>query len=245
MREKNCSESNIGPLIERIRAEKGHNYKYLFIIFGILGDFDSFEYAQSIVNSYRLIEQSRIKLQIIGIGDSLSKEKFCDFTKLPRELITVVNNNNIHTQLGLYKGLSLPIDPWLNLLLMCSGFRSPGTLKEVFRGYLGDKEANQIFPSDHSIDLKFIPSFNGAVFKQAGGVGFQRPFELATLRLLNMIEILSNIDLYFKNKTYLTQRGGTFLLDSQGNILFEYRPTSLLSYSQNMSKPLNFLRSHS
>ena len=73
------------------------------------------------------------------------------------------------------------------------------------------------------------------------GNGYLRPLELATYRLKNMIEILTNWNTYFPYSEYLTQRGGTFLLDSQNNVIFTYKPGSLLCYSSDKSKPLAFL----
>ncbi len=57
--------------------------KSLFIILGLLGDFDSFEYVQNIVRFLPKLIESDINLSIIAIGDSNSKDKFCEYTKLP------------------------------------------------------------------------------------------------------------------------------------------------------------------
>jgi hypothetical protein len=70
---------------------------------------------------------------------------------------------------------------------------------------------------------------------------FQRPFELATLRLRNMVEVLGNWKTYVPNPAYLTQRGGTFLFDSGGKLLYEHRDTGILGFAANMSHPLSFL----
>ena len=48
--------------------------------------------------------------------------------------------------------------------------------------------------------------------------GSLRPFELASLRLSNMIEVLSNWNIYMNNTAYLTQRGATFLIDDSNEI---------------------------
>ena len=48
--------------------------------------------------------------------------------------------------------------------------------------------------------------------------GFQRPFELATVRLRNMNEVLSKWGTYVPNNAYITQRGGTFLLDEDDSV---------------------------
>lgn len=49
-------------------------------------------------------------------------------------------------------------------------------LLQVLRGYVGDREAKPVFDSPTPFDVL--------------GTGYQRPFELATLRLFNMIGIL-------------------------------------------------------
>lgn len=55
-------------------------------------------------------------------------------------------------------------------------------VQEVLRGYIGDRNSKPIFPEE---------SFWGSAFGTVGK-GYQRPFELATLRLQNMIGSLSN-----------------------------------------------------
>ncbi|XWK88763.1 MAG: transposase [Phormidium sp.] len=99
----------------------------------------------------------------------------------------------------LYSGLSLKLpglspgaNAWLNLMLMCAGIGSPGTLAEVFRGYKGDAKAPQLIDDEEIVRAAPLPPIKGSFFKLAGGKGFQRPFELATLRLRNMAEVLTN-----------------------------------------------------
>jgi hypothetical protein len=126
-------------------------------------------------------------------------------------------------------------------MLMCAGFGSPGTLGEVFRGYRGDRQAPQLIEDDEIIQGTPLPAFKGSFFRLAGPNGFQRPFELATLRLRNMVEVLSNWHTYVPNSAYLTQRGGTFLFDSKGQLLYSHRDPGILGFAANMSQPLSFL----
>ena len=86
-----------------------------------------------------------------------------------------------------------------------------------------------------------LPPLKGAFFNWAGGNGFQRPFELATLRLRNMAEVLSNWKTYVPDARYMTQRGATFLLDAEGSLLYEHRDRGILGFSATMSLPLSFL----
>ena len=112
-------------------------------------------------------------------------------------------------------------------MLMCAGIGSPGTLAEVFRGYWGDRRAPQLIGEEEVIYARPLPPFKGSFFNLAGGKGFQRPFELATLRLRNMAEVLSHWKTYVPDGVHLTQRGGTFLFNAQGELLYEYRDSNL------------------
>ena len=71
--------------------------------------------------------------------------------------------------------------------------------------------------------------------------GYQRPLELATVRLRNMVEVLSNWDGYVSNPTAIARRGATFLFDADGAVLYEYRHRGVLTYSETMARPLTFL----
>jgi len=68
-----------------------------------------------------------------------------------------------------------------------------------------------------------------------------RPFELATRRLINMIEIISNWNIYVPDSSFLTQRGATILFSEKDEVLYQFISESLLGYSSNMSSPLSFL----
>ena len=118
-------------------------------------------------------------------------------------------------------------------------------MREVNRGYTGDKKSLEIFDHDEEILKSLLPNIKGSIFDKAGGTGFLRPFEMATLRLGNMIEVINNWDIYMHNKHCLTQRGGTFLLDEDSKLLFSFRAQGLLGYSENMSRPIDFLEQFS
>tara|TARA_B100000965_G_scaffold360126_1_gene340658 strand:- start:265 stop:660 length:396 start_codon:yes stop_codon:yes gene_type:complete len=124
---------------------------------------------------------------------------------------------------------------------MCAGINSRGTIKEVLRGYFGDAKAKNLFAIDENIKLGPLFLFKGEMFDIFSKKQNLRPFELATRRLMNMIEILSNWNTYVPNSEYLTQRGATILLNEKGEILYEFISQSLLLYSRKMSTPLSFL----
>ncbi len=238
------SDNTIVPILSGCESAN----RLLILIWSQLGDFDSLEYAWWLQRDSAQLQAEGIMIRAIGIGDRSSGLKFCDYTGFPQEWLFVDPQAEIHQQLELYQGLSwkFPLlstsqNAWLNLLLMCAGIGSPGTLAEVFRGYRGDRQAPQLIDDEEVVHAKPLPPLKGSFFKMAGGRGWQRPFELATLRLRNMTEVLSNWKTYVPNTAYLTQRGGTFLFDAEGNLLYEHRDPGILGFAENMSRPLSFL----
>ncbi|MCG9889559.1 MAG: AhpC/TSA family protein [Thermosynechococcaceae cyanobacterium MS004] len=220
----------------------------LVLVWPQLGDFDSLEYAAWIQRERETLQAHQITVRAVGIGDRAAGQQFCQFTGFPEDALFVDPSAELHQQLNLYAGLSLKVPglspaqtAWLNMLLMCAGIGSPGTLAEVFRGYRGDRKAPQLIEDSAVVHAAPLPPLKGSFFRWAGGSGFQRPFELATLRLRNMAEVLSHWQTYVPNAAYLTQRGGTFLFDAQGTLRYEYRDRGILSFAANMSQPLSFL----
>ncbi|MEC4803466.1 MAG: peroxiredoxin-like family protein [Jaaginema sp. PMC 1079.18] len=220
----------------------------LVLVWPQLGDFDSLEYAWWLYRYAEYFKTQNIAIRAVGIGDRASGERFCGYTGFPPEHLFVDPDGSLHRQLNLYSGLEMQLpglpkvgQTWLNLLLMCAGIGSPGTLAEVFRGYKGDRAAPQLIADNEVVKATPLPPLRGSVFQFAGGKGFQRPFELATLRLRNMTEVLSHWSTYVPNPAYLTQRGGTFLFNAAGKLLYEYRDRGILGFAENMSQPLSFL----
>ena len=199
----------------------------LVLLLSQLGDFDSLEYAQALVPALPQLEAAGIALLAIGIGAAAGADRFCAYTGLPRACLLVDETPSLHRALGLYAGLRTPGGPWPALLLMCAGIGSPGTLAEVLRGYSGDRSAPQ--------------RLQAPLFNLAGGEGFQRPFELATVRLRNMLEVLGAWRTYVPRDDFLTQRGGTFLLDADDTLLYSHRDSGILGFSATMATPLRFL----
>ncbi len=220
---------------------KFNEKKTLFIVLGLLGDFDSFEYVQSLIKFLPRIKNSDIDLCIVGIGDLDSKKRFCKYTNLPENYIYIVENSDFHKALLIEPGLSITPNPLLNLTLMCMGVGSPGTLSEVLRGYLGDKSSMNLFSNGEMISLFRYGNFNASLFNILGKEKVLRPFELATLRLMNMIEVLSNWRTYMINDKFLTQRSATFIVDSNYRLIYSFYSKGLLGFSESMSKPLEFL----
>ena len=233
-------------LLERLATVEGlgKGRRRLVLLFPQLGDFDSLEYAQALVAVGPQLEAAGLAVLAIGIGDEAGRQRFCAFTGFPPERLQVDAEPRLHRALGLYGGLQLVGGPWPNLLLMCAGLGSPGTLAEVLRGYTGDRSAPQRIADDETIQASPLPPIKGSLFSRAGGTGFQRPFELATVRLRNMGEVLGHWRTYVPRNDFLTQRGGTFLLEDDDSLLYSYRDRGILGFSATMARPLSFLDSY-
>lgn len=232
------------PILTRSETAR----RVLVVVWPQLGDFDSLEYAWWLRRDWARLQAEGIAVRAVGIGDRPSGQKFADFTEFPADCLWVDPTAALHQELNLYSGLTWhwPVlksgqAAWLNLMLMCAGIASPGTLREVLRGYTGDRTAPQLIADDAVVDDTPLPAMKGSFFRWAGGSGFQRPFELATLRLRNMTEVLGHWSTYVPDAQYMTQRGGTFLFDAAGELLYEYRDRGILGFAENMSYPLSFL----
>ncbi|KAL7488693.1 hypothetical protein ACHAW6_014292 [Cyclotella cf. meneghiniana] len=140
---------------------------------------------------------------------------------------------------------------WINYLAMCAGIGAKGTLPEILRGYLGDSNAPERLREDQVVRAGFVTIGPGVGKVKIGPWeytqwfaderGYQRPVELATVRLKNMVEVLTKWETYVTNPLAIAQRGGTYLFDEEGNELYSYKSTGILTYSQTMGRPLSFL----
>ena len=236
----NNQKTNLNKLIEDFNFSGSKKYK-LIVLLGLLGDFDSFEYAINLKNFINNTQSKDIDIFAIAIGNKIGKNKFCKFTGFPIKNLEVVYDNKIHQDLMVSKGVDIGLGGWFNMLIMLSGINSFKTIKEVFRGYTGDRNSKQIFSDEDQINFFNLIKFSGVFFKYTFGDGYLRPFELATYRLNNMLEILHNWNDYILDNKYLPQRSASFLLDNRDQIIYEYFSNDVLGYSSKMEDPLAFL----
>ena len=127
--------------------------KCLIVLLGSFADFDSFEYAQQLSAQSNRLAKHSVDLVLIGIGSEKSKESFCKFNKIDIKNVFAVSNADLHKKLNLNTGFVSQMPAIINLLIMCMGINSRGTIKEVLRGYVGDKNAKSLFSSDEDINL--------------------------------------------------------------------------------------------
>nr|WP_245156258.1 AhpC/TSA family protein [Prochlorococcus marinus] len=233
-------QNNIKNLVEEFNFNGQKDFK-LIVLFGLLGDFDSFEYAINLKSFTDNHQDKNLDIFAIAIGNKNGKEKFCNFTGFSAENLIVVSDNQIHNNLKVSRGLDIGLGGWVNMLLMLSGINSFKTIKEVIRGYVGDRKANQIYSEFDKIEVLRFLKISGNSFSKVFGYGYLRPFELATFRLNNMNEIIQNWSDYILNEEYLPQRGASFLLNNQNQVIYKFFSTDVLGYSSNMRDPLGFL----
>lgn len=274
-----------------------------------LGDFDSAEYAELLASVQEDLRRAKITLRVIGIGDTRSAKRFAAFSGLDLESIRIDPTGEIHRSLGLHEGPNWDVPTfvpeaflnwfssyvgveddqtrdsraifrsWLNYMAMCAGIKSPDTLPEIFRGYIGDKNSPERIQPD---EIVTVPASGGTTLSQNGGdgkdpfivitgttdvklgplnykqawkeeSGYQRPLELATVRLRIMVEVLSNFREYVPDQRHLALRGATYLFRREEqkasekndlvSLVYEHIDTGILSYSKTMGRPLSFLES--
>ena len=236
----NNQKKTLNKLIKDFNFSGSKKYK-LVVLFGLLGDFDSFEYAINLKKFINNYQNKNLDIFGIAIGNEVGKDKFCDFTGFSKKNLKVVCDNKIHQNLMISEGIDIGFGGWINMMIMLSGINSLKTIKEVIRGYTGDRNSNQIFFDEDHINLLNLIKFSGVIFKYTFGDGYLRPFELATYRLNNMLEILQNWNDYILDNKYLPQRGASFLLDDKEQVIYNYFSNDVLGYSSKMSDPLAFL----
>ena len=236
----NNQKNYLDKVIRDFNFSGTKKYK-LIIVLGLLGDFDSFEYALNLKNFIEDGKNKNLDIFAIAIGSEIGKKKFCKFTGFPNKNLEVVSDNKIHKNLMVSKGIDIGLGGWINMLIMLSGINSLKTIKEVIRGYTGDKNGSQIFSDEDQINIFNFIKFPGIFFKYTCGDGYLRPFELATFRLKNMVEIFQNWDDYIFENNYLSQRGASFIVNRKNQIVYKHYSNAVLGYSPEMENPLGFL----
>jgi AhpC/TSA antioxidant enzyme len=247
-----------------------------------LGDFDSAEYAELLAAVLSDLQKANVDLRLVGIGNAESAKLFSQHTGMPLDNILVDPTATLHQKLGLHRGPDWDVPSWipnsilewfakdicqnnnpdisptvvtrawLNYMAMCAGIAAPGTLAEIFRGYVGDKTAPERLRPEEKVEAGPI-AITGVTDVKLGPIEYQslwkdqqrylRPAELATVRLRSMVEVLSKFDRYVPDQGLLDWRGATFLLDAEDNykILYEYQDRGVLTYSATMNRPLSYL----
>ncbi|KAG2423523.1 hypothetical protein HXX76_015271 [Chlamydomonas incerta] len=183
-------------------------------------DLTSWELAQKLVKIIPTLEGSGVKVMVLGLGNVNNAQEFARILKFPMDRLYAYPTADLYTALGFNPGFApqLQVSPYVKLLPMLAGVGSPGTIQEVVRGYVGDNAAPPVFDSPTPFDIL--------------GSGYQRPFELATLRLFNMMGILPKWqELCPPDTSLLTQQGGC-LVFSGTSVVFKHVDSGILRYTE-------------
>lgn len=187
------------------------------------GDLTSWEFAQMLgKKALGPLRDAGVKVAAVGLGSPKSARAFASAVGFPLESLYADPTGAAYAALGFCPGFASgveSVDPYLKLLPMLMGIGSPGTVQEVLRGYVGDRDAP--------------PVLDGALGRAFDilGSGYQRPFELATLRLQNMAGVLSKWgDLAPAEKRLLTQQGGCLVFEGC-ELLFRHSDPGILKYA--------------
>ena len=149
---------------------------------------------------------------MVALGTPANAAALASVTRAPPGTLYADPTAATHAALGLSEGYNprLPfldgvkVSPYARLVAMLAGVGSPGTMSEVARGYVGDKAAPQIFASG-PFDIL--------------GTGYQRPMELATVRLGSMITSLTRWkELAPPDTELLTRLGGAVVLKGRSTV---------------------------
>ncbi|PSC69127.1 hypothetical protein C2E20_7298 [Micractinium conductrix] len=166
-------------------------------------DLSSIELAQKLLPALSQLQAAGVGFVAVGLGEPEKARRFSELLGFPLDCLYADPTGELYTALGFSPGF-LPeanVSAYAKLLPMLAGIGSPGTLQEVLRGYFGDRNSK--------------PVFSGAsnLFDVLGS-GYQRPFELATLRLFNMQLVLTHWkELAPVDERLLTQQGGVLVFE--------------------------------
>lgn len=196
-----------------------------------LADFDSWEQAKFMVDDLPRLEAANVNVIAFGLGSVHAGEQFCERTKFPKEKLIVTSSSRLYRKMeyspGFGDALPVKLPGMVKLLVMCAGIGSPGTLKTVISGYFGSKNKPPVLVEGSNADVPEVRKLMDATL----GAEYLRPFEMATLRLANMTEILNNWDdLVCEDDQLLVQRGGSMVLDEEGEIVFDHVDPGILGY---------------
>ena len=140
-------------------------------------DLTTWEYVEGLREVLPRLEAAGVEVAVVGLGSGRQAQMFADTVGgFPLSRLFGDPEGRAYEALGFSKGLAVAgFPPTARLLAMLAGVGSKGTIQEVLRGYVGDRSAKPVWPGSTPFDVL--------------GGGYQRPFELATLRLFNMAGI--------------------------------------------------------
>ena len=202
-------------------------------------DFDSWELAQKLVDDIPELDANGVTLVAVGIGSVEAAKEFSLRTNFPLDRLYADETAAAYQALDFAPGFGraggklgwigekLPfVNGYAKLLVMCAGLARPAPWARSSAATSDPNTGTRSSARGSNYDNPTIRKLMDATL----GGGYQRPFELATLRLTNMTEILSNWeDLAPADDNLLVQRGGS-LVFQDGACVFRHNDAGILGY---------------
>ncbi len=167
----------------------------------------------------------------VTIGSPDNAREFAQLTNFPLDKLYCDPEAAAYKAFGFSRGFlpDVPLNPYLKLLPMLAGIGSPGTIQAVLKGYVGDKTADASWTSSY-LNKEAGGLVDRSAFDVLGTEG-ARPFEVATVRLQNMIKIIPNWEkLAPANKDLITQQGGCLVFEGR-RLVKKWADKGILTYT--------------
>eukprot|EP00607_Mallomonas_marina_P010845 CAMPEP_0182422646 /NCGR_PEP_ID=MMETSP1167-20130531/8380_1 /TAXON_ID=2988 /ORGANISM="Mallomonas Sp, Strain CCMP3275" /LENGTH=289 /DNA_ID=CAMNT_0024600861 /DNA_START=196 /DNA_END=1061 /DNA_ORIENTATION=+ len=213
-------------------------------------DFNSWELAQRLKHDLEKLKSYKIEVICIGIGSPEAASLFSELLDFPADKLFSDEQALCHRALGFSRGPfpNTPVSPMLKLGLMLGGIGSPGTIQAVLGGYFGSKDRESDGGVGNWIDSaikqgarkgRFPTEALGQPLSEIGagawdtlGTTGLRPFELATLRLQNMLGGIGDNwkELAPKDTELVIQQGGSVVFKGKSS-LYRYDDKGILTYT--------------
>uniref|UniRef100_A0A0G4GHR6 Uncharacterized protein n=1 Tax=Chromera velia CCMP2878 TaxID=1169474 RepID=A0A0G4GHR6_9ALVE len=208
---------------------KGKGRKTVVAFLTHFGDLSSWEYAQKLSYLRPRLEEGKVDLLCVGIGSREAGLRFSELNGFPVSGLFCDETGSVYRELGFNSGFlgeMSGVNPYVKLFFMLLGIGSPGTIPAVLKGYFGSKEQRADWAT---VCLRLVDGKRFDVL----GERYQRPFEVATVRLQNMMAVLDRWqDLAPSDDNLIIQQGGTLAFDEKGAQLFRYDDKGILVYAE-------------
>eukprot|EP00746_Dinoflagellata_sp_MGD_P009501 gnl/MRDRNA2_/MRDRNA2_119350_c0_seq1.p1 gnl/MRDRNA2_/MRDRNA2_119350_c0~~gnl/MRDRNA2_/MRDRNA2_119350_c0_seq1.p1 ORF type:complete len:420 (+),score=68.04 gnl/MRDRNA2_/MRDRNA2_119350_c0_seq1:104-1363(+) len=209
-------------------------------VFGFLthfGDFNCWELAQRLIFGTPEFTKAGADIRMVGVGSVESARKFASMLDIDPATLYTDPTGSIYKALGYSKGFmpESDLNGYVKLFPMLLGISSPGTLQAVFSGYIGNsaKRRDWVTSSLQQGNSKGrFPSFLEEKLWDIVGKDGLRPFELATLRLQNMVGVLGTWEeLAPKDDQLVVLQGGSMIVRPDGSTAYAFADRGILTYT--------------
>lgn len=205
------------PLASTFRA--GPTDRTLLFVLTHAADLAPWELVPLVLKALPKLREAGVQVVFVVSGTAANAAVLAERLAMPPSILFADPTAATHDALGFSKGFDpdgpVKLSPYARLLAMLAGIGSPGTIGRVVRGYVGDRDGDEIFGRG-PFDIL--------------GKGYQRPMERATQRLFNMGAVLGGWkELAPPDPELLTRLGGAVALKGRATVL-RHADAGILDY---------------